>query len=202
MGTQSSPVPDRAYGLPHRGLHHFMPIPRPTLFLTGFTSPEARFDGSEAGKRCSEARCRASEAGSRGSDTRFRASEAGSRGPETRCRASEAGGRGSEARFRASEAGRRSPERRFDGLDGGMNSPVAGIRASEARVSYRVGGKRTPLGRASGPERPRDARRSRRIAAHGRETTAPRAPCADETGMTAQSVQYRNRKEVKEDALL
>ena len=136
-------------------------VPRPTPFLTGFTSPAAPFHVSEAGKRCSEAR--------------FRASEPGSRGPETRSRASEAGSSGSEARFRASEPGRRGSEGRLDGLEGGMNGPVAGIRASEARMRHRMGGKRTPLGRASGPQRRRDARRSRRIAAHGRESTVPGA---------------------------
>jgi hypothetical protein len=86
-------------------------VPRPTLFLRGFTSPEAPFHGSEAGKRRSE------------------------------------------ARFRAFEPGSRGPERRFDGLEGGMNSPVASLRASEARMRRRVGGKRTPLGRATGPEK-------------------------------------------------
>ena len=56
-----------------------------------------------------------------------------------------------------------------------MNGPVGGISASEARVTHRVGGKRTKLGRArtkrtatSPPvtvpssEKPHDARSSRR----------------------------------------
>jgi hypothetical protein len=34
-------------------------------------------------------------------------------------------------------------EGRFHGLEGGMNSPVGGIGTSEARVSHRVGSKRT-----------------------------------------------------------
>jgi len=64
----------------------------------------------------------------------------------------------------------------MNGPVAGMNGPVGGIRASEARVSRRVGGKRTPLGGATGSENPRDARRSRQIAMHGGQTTVPRAP--------------------------
>ena len=107
-------------------------VPRPTpLFLTGFTSPEAPFHGSEAGKRRSEARFRASEPGSRGPETRFRASEAGMNGPG---------------------AGMKSPLAR-------MNGPLAGICTSGVRVRRHVGGERTRGRRASGPENRRDTRR-------------------------------------------
>jgi len=102
---------------------------------------------------------------------------------ETPFHGPEAGKRRSQARSRASEPGGRGPEGRFHGLEGGMNGPVGsmnrpvgGIRASEARVSHRVGGKRTPLGRATGSENPCDARRSRGIAVHGGQTTVSRAP--------------------------
>jgi integrase-like protein len=78
MGPGSGPSPA---GFRTVGCITLCRVPRPTPFLTGFTSPEAPFHGSEAGKRCSEARSRTSEAGSRGCDTRFRASEAGIRGP-------------------------------------------------------------------------------------------------------------------------
>jgi len=103
--------------------------------------------------------------------------------PETPFHGSEAGKRRSEPRSRASEPGRRGSEGRFHGLEGGVNSPVGGmnvpvggIRTSEARVSHRADGKRTPLGGATGSENPRDARRSRQIAMHGGQTTVPRAP--------------------------
>jgi len=122
--TRSSPVPDRACGLRTVGCITLCRVPLPTPFLTGFTSPEAPFHGSEAGKRCSEARFRASEAGSRGS----------------------------EARFRASDGGRRGPGGRLDDLEGGMNGPLAGICTSGARVRRHVGGERNGAARPAAPK--------------------------------------------------
>jgi hypothetical protein len=82
-----------------------------------------------------------------------------------------------------------------------MNGRVAGIRASEARVSHRVGGKRTPLGRL-----PALNILATRKDPYGFQCMAarPQFPVrrSDETGVTAQSVQCRNGKEVKENALL
>jgi hypothetical protein len=123
----------------------------------------------------------------------FHGSEAGKRRSEAWSRASEPCGRGSEGRFHGLEGGVNSPV-------GGVNGPVAGIRASEARVSHRVGGKRTPLDGATGSENPRDARRSRWIAVPGARLPFP-VRRADETGVTAQSVQCRNGKGVKENVL-
>ena len=86
-----------------------------------------------------------------------------------------AGMSGPEGGMKSPLAGMSGPGAGMKSPLAGMNSPLAGIWASEARVRHHVGGKRTPLGRASGPQNPRDARRSRRIAVHGRESYS--SPC-------------------------
>jgi hypothetical protein len=73
-------------------------------------------------------------------------------------------------------AGMNGPGAGMNSSLAGMNGPLADICTSGALVRHRVGGKRTPFGRATGSEHPRDARRSRRIAVPGGRTTVPRAP--------------------------